>query len=194
MQVGDADGYGRYGILDETTQGLLCHECGRRYQHLASHITRGHKILVADYRTTHGLHASKPLVTVTVSGKMRDAWDKNSAQHLADLAAHRDPHRAAESSRATNRNRSAGARAGRVESLKKRRGRSLTTTEVQTLKNQDTVAQWCQVAYKILEDPSVSVRSLAQSAGIHPITAYDRLHRYRPDDYTAPGSGNRITP
>lgn len=34
VQVGERDGYGRFGVLMETSQGLLCHECGLSFVHL----------------------------------------------------------------------------------------------------------------------------------------------------------------
>ena len=37
MNVGDPDGYGEFGVLDEDAGGLLCHECGRRFSHLGLH-------------------------------------------------------------------------------------------------------------------------------------------------------------
>jgi hypothetical protein len=29
LSLGDPDGYGRYGVLEEQPGGLVCHECGR---------------------------------------------------------------------------------------------------------------------------------------------------------------------
>ena len=37
MELGDADGHGRYGMLDETSDGLVCHECGRAFPNLGLH-------------------------------------------------------------------------------------------------------------------------------------------------------------
>lgn len=34
MELGESDGFGRYGILEEDAAGLLCHECGERFGHL----------------------------------------------------------------------------------------------------------------------------------------------------------------
>ena len=42
MELGDADGHGRYGMLDETSDGLVCHECGRAFPNLGLHAWRGH--------------------------------------------------------------------------------------------------------------------------------------------------------
>lgn len=47
MDYAAPDGYGRYGILDTTDDGLLiCHECGRPCRHLATHARLAHGIAV----------------------------------------------------------------------------------------------------------------------------------------------------
>lgn len=55
MEVGDADGFGRYGAVDEDAGGLLCHECGERFAHLGLHAYRAHGMTAAAYRSAHGL-------------------------------------------------------------------------------------------------------------------------------------------
>jgi hypothetical protein len=55
MGVGDEDGHGRYGVLDEDADGLLCHECGRRFAHLGLHVYKAHGLTAKVYRTAHGL-------------------------------------------------------------------------------------------------------------------------------------------
>ena len=62
-EVGSPDGYGHYGILDETSEGMLCHECGGRYQSLGSHVYRTHGIRAVDYKDTHGIPRGIPLIT-----------------------------------------------------------------------------------------------------------------------------------
>ena len=190
MKVGDKDGHGQYGIIDENPDGLLCHECGKRFKHLSTHVSLGHKIKVADYRERHGLHAQKPLVSQQVRGNMRDSWEKHSSKHLADLDAHRNPLKAVEASREISRNRSAGAKAGRVAALKSRRGRPLTQQEIDVLNAAPGIPEWSELAHKILEDSSVSLRSLAESLGMKRVTAHQRLKRYRPPGWESRGSGN----
>lgn len=34
MDIGDQDGHGRFGVLDEDGDGLLCRDCGRCFAHL----------------------------------------------------------------------------------------------------------------------------------------------------------------
>src|SRR5690625_3876982 len=55
MQVGDEDGHGRYGVLDEDAVGLLCHECGQRFTHLGLHVYKAHGLTAVEYRAAHGL-------------------------------------------------------------------------------------------------------------------------------------------
>lgn len=194
MQVGDKDGYGRYGIIDETEAGVLCHECGKRFKHLPTHIHQGHKIKVSDYRERHGLHAKKPLISKHVRGNMRSSWEKHAESHLADLEKHRNPLKAVEASRETSRNRSAGAKAGREAVLRSRRGRPLTQTEIEALDKTGSIAEWCQVAHEIMEDSTVSLRSLSESVGLKKPTVDQRMRRYRPRDWTPRGPGNYIKP
>ncbi len=44
MDVGAPDGYGRFAVIDEQTDGLLCHECGRTFTHLGLHVYKAHGI------------------------------------------------------------------------------------------------------------------------------------------------------
>lgn len=194
MQVGDPDGYGRYGLIDEDDDGLLCHECGNRYRHLATHIAMGHKMRVADYRQEHGLPAKRPLAARSVRENMRQSWNEHRDQHLADLDKYRDPPKAIEASRAATKNKSAGATAGQKASLQRRRGRPLTKEEVSDLQSTATIGEWCQAAYRILDDPAVSIISLAHSVGMKPVTAHHRLAKRRPPGWESPGAGNRVRP
>lgn len=190
MQVGERDGYGQYGIIDETGDGILCHTCGKRYRHLATHIAAGHGDTVADYRARHGLPASRPLVAKSVRSSMRDSWERHRETHLAGLEKHRDPAKATQASVPVSRGRSAGAKASQSEYLRGRTGRALTDGEKAQLDATGNVAEWAEVAIGILEDTTVSVRSLATSAGVKPVTAQARISRYRHGD--GPGSGNRF--
>ena len=42
LSLGDPDGYGRYGVLEEQPGGLVCHVCGRTFSSLGLHAYRGH--------------------------------------------------------------------------------------------------------------------------------------------------------
>ena len=55
LRVGDRDGFGRYGLVDETDDGLLCHECGGCFRHLGLHAFRAHGLTADEFRVAHGL-------------------------------------------------------------------------------------------------------------------------------------------
>jgi hypothetical protein len=63
LSVGEPDGAGVLRVLDETEDGLLCHECGRRFVHLGLHAWRRHGVSADDYRVAHGLARTRGLVT-----------------------------------------------------------------------------------------------------------------------------------
>lgn len=88
------DGFGRYGVLDETAEGLLCHECGGRFAHLGLHAFKGHGVTAAEYRNAHGL-GRRGLVAESI----RETIARNARESLARKAAFtakRDPARATE--------------------------------------------------------------------------------------------------
>ncbi|WP_446666624.1 MucR family transcriptional regulator [Flexivirga sp. B27] len=90
MNLGDRDGHGHYGVLDEDSDGLLCHECGRRFTHLGLHAWKGHGITAADYRQEHGLARSRGLVATST----RNALTHNARRSFATKKAfltNRDP-------------------------------------------------------------------------------------------------------
>ena len=77
MQVGDEDGHGRYGLLDEDADGLLCHGCGHRFTHLGLHVYKAHGTTASEYRKAHGL-GRRGLVTdatrTTIATNARDRF------------------------------------------------------------------------------------------------------------------------
>lgn len=72
MNVGDPDGYGEFGVLDEDAGGLLCHECGRRFSHLGLHAWKGHGMTADGYRRAHGLSRNRGLVASATRALMAD--------------------------------------------------------------------------------------------------------------------------
>jgi ROS/MUCR transcriptional regulator protein len=102
MRFGQRDGHGRYGILDDTAEGLLCHECGQRWRHLGVHVVRGHGITPEAYRERHGLQRLVGLVTAAVRTQMsvRASSLLDSPQGVPFLAA-RNTARAAQARRAS---------------------------------------------------------------------------------------------
>ena len=92
-RFGDPDGHGRYGILDEDPDGLLCAHCGTRHRHLGLHVWKAHGLTAAQYRETHGLLRSRGLV----AQDLRLVMATNAGAHYgenAGLARSRDPARA----------------------------------------------------------------------------------------------------
>ena len=79
MKVSDADGYGRYGIVDADTEGLLCHECGNRYCYLGLHVWKAHQIRATNYRAKHGLRR-----TGLVAEDLRQLMAANAARTMDD--------------------------------------------------------------------------------------------------------------
>ncbi|MEU4607495.1 CGNR zinc finger domain-containing protein [Kribbella sp. NPDC023972] len=95
MKVGDEDGHGLYGLLEETADGLVCHECGRALPNLGLHAWRGHGMTAAQYREKHGLQRRRGLVASTLRARIQ----ANAAARMATpagqaFAAARDPQRA----------------------------------------------------------------------------------------------------
>ncbi|MFC6706773.1 MucR family transcriptional regulator [Flexivirga alba] len=122
MNIGDPDGHGRYGVLDEDSDGLLCHECGRRFAHLGVHAWKGHGLTASEYRQAHGLARSRGLVA---SGT-RDAIIDNARRSFSTkrrFAAARDPAAATSARLASGAGMSpAGLAASRARPGQGRRG------------------------------------------------------------------------
>lgn len=178
MDYAAPDGYGRYGILDTTDDGLLiCHECGRPCRHLATHARLAHGITAADYRAAHGLGISRPLVAETVSQRMRDSWETHREAHLTALEQTRDPDTARRSSPARRPAR-AEVRAGYLARGRARRGRDLTPEETATLGDGLDLAAWADAARTLLALEGVTATSIAAASGIAVPTVHQRLRRY----------------
>ena len=135
LAYGAQDGHGRFGILDTDEGGrLICHECGKSWKHLGTHVKQAHGIMPADYRERHGLGVSTRLVSSGTSARMRESWKRHEQTHLAALEESRDPDRARQSSPVGHR----GSRgtslpevlAGYQARARARRGRTLTAAEV----------------------------------------------------------------
>jgi hypothetical protein len=95
LSLGDPDGYGRYGVLEEQPGGLVCHECGRTFPSLGLHAYRGHGMTAAQYRERHGLQRTAGLITAALRTRIQD----NARAQMASPAGQafiqaRDPQRA----------------------------------------------------------------------------------------------------
>lgn len=95
MELGDVDGHGLYGMLDKTSDGLVCHECGRAFPNLGLHAWRGHGITAAKYRETHGLQRRRGLVSTELRQRIQiNAKDRMNTPAGQAFTAARDPQRA----------------------------------------------------------------------------------------------------
>lgn len=86
-RLGHPDGAGVYGVLDETEEGILCHECGRRFRSLGNHARLAHALTAAEYRDKHGLPRGRALI----ARDLRDTLGRSTRVH-AIRAAHVDDH------------------------------------------------------------------------------------------------------
>jgi hypothetical protein len=92
-QVGEPDGHGLFGLLDEDADGLLCHICGWRGPHLGLHAYKGHGMSARQYKLEHGLRRSKGLVATAVLEKLAERGAAQMPSRTGFVAA-RDPRRA----------------------------------------------------------------------------------------------------
>ena len=72
LRYGDPDGFGRFGILEESPDGVTCHQCGSTGAHLGVHSARQHGVRAIDYKISHGLRRSKGLVATATRQKLRE--------------------------------------------------------------------------------------------------------------------------
>ncbi|MBF6173589.1 MucR family transcriptional regulator [Nocardia blacklockiae] len=119
LGYGDADGYGRFGILDDDGETVLCHECGARLKGLAAHVARRHGISVRDFKIRHGLPLGQPLLARATRGKQaRGAQARTPAAlrppldgtQLASASGAHPVYRSARRSRAGREQLAAGSR------------------------------------------------------------------------------------
>ena len=119
--VGDPDGHGRYGVLDEDEDGLLCAQCGWRGPHLGLHAHRAHGMTATQYRLEHGLRRSKGLVAAAVREKLVE----RSAGQLArrsQFLANRDTRKATAARLAANQPPSPAGAAASAAAARRRVG------------------------------------------------------------------------
>lgn len=62
MKPGDKDGHGRYGYLDGDDERIICHECGKLYRALGTHLMKAHGMTAAEYKEAHGLPRGMGLI------------------------------------------------------------------------------------------------------------------------------------
>lgn len=137
MLVGDVDGYGEYGVLDEDGDGLLCHDCGHRFTHLGLHVWRAHGVTADEYREVHGLGRRGLVVSETRARLAENARTALPSKHA--FLERRDPARATQARLDTGTVHSpAGLEAMRQTRVEQNRQRRLRTV---------VVCCWCEVEF-----------------------------------------------
>ena len=172
---GSPDGHGRYGILDRDDRRPICHERGRAFEYLATHV-RVHGISAAEHRERHGLSPGLALVGDATRVRMSAAWERHRSTRLTTLEVYRDPNAAREASRESrwSPQQVAGAQARGVD----RRGRALTDAEIASLGDPTDIPAWAERARALLEIEGVTLSSLARSIDMPTPTVAQRLRRY----------------
>lgn len=91
-QVGDPDGYGRYGYLDGGADYVVCHECGRELQSLISHVYTAHGLRARAYKIKHGLPLGRALDSPSVSAaRSKTARARLNSKGWEKFTERRDP-------------------------------------------------------------------------------------------------------
>jgi hypothetical protein len=91
-QKGDPDGYGRYGVLDDDGETVMCHECGRRLVLLGKHVRASHDMTPREYKLAHGLPLSRGMLPSEVrAAKSARSRTQVGTAAWARLEASRDP-------------------------------------------------------------------------------------------------------
>ena len=78
-----------HGHLADDGERVQCHECGRWYRALATHLDRTHSMTAAQYREQHGLPRTQPLMSAASRDKLHQAgvWRRdNDPTVMAALA------------------------------------------------------------------------------------------------------------
>lgn len=136
-QVGDTDGFGTFGVVDETADGLLCHDCGRRFTHLGLHAFKAHEVTAGEYRAAHGL-GRRGLVVKATAQTLADNARRTMSSRPAFVEA-RDPVAASASQRRGSAAISPAGQAAIRESARARRGTRRLGTVV--------TCEWCGVQF-----------------------------------------------
>lgn len=178
MRPGDPDGHGRYARLDVDDDGrLICHECGRTWLHLSTHVAGAHGLTSATYRERHGLARTARLVAEPVRARMRDSWEQHRALHLAALDDTRDIRSAQTTSLGVPA--APATTEARMRQAHARRGRDLAGDELDALGPVEDVPGWTARVRALLADrPDLTLGSLTRAYGMSSGWAHQRLRRY----------------
>ena len=136
--VGERDGFGRYGVLDETEDGLVCAACGWTGAHLGLHAYKAHAMTADAYRARYGLLRGRGLVASNVRERIQ-ANARAGMTSRAAFFARRDPAAATRARLRIRRSATPEEAAGRDARMSSigRRGRIETVI----------VCEWCAVEF-----------------------------------------------
>ena len=174
---GAPDGHGRYGILEHEAGKVACHECGRFWSHLATHLHGAHAITAAAYRAAHGLSAAMPLVGRATAEAMSAGWARNAQVHLAALDASRDPEAARQAAPKRGGRWSPSMVAARQASAAARRV-DLSEAQLAELGDVTDLPTWAERARALMAREGLPAAAIARATGMAPATVAQRLRRH----------------
>lgn len=89
--VGAESGHGLFGVMSRGEDWVLCHECGKTFKNLGSHLKATHHMTAADYRDAHGLASSDALMCDSMRRKIgKESTERIGTEAWAKFAARRD--------------------------------------------------------------------------------------------------------
>lgn len=74
--------------MTEEEQRTICQICGKKFQHLGSHVAKGHKMTAREYKEEFGLDYKFSLISREVLEKKREAFEEDREKYLANLFKH----------------------------------------------------------------------------------------------------------
>lgn len=157
--VGSPSGHGRYGILDDDGQRVLCHECGQWKRSVGNHLT-AHDMTAAEYRERHGLARG----TALSSAAVRQTHSKNAKSRIGSegwrrFEDARDPATASHS----RTQESFGARAESAAGMADRaRRHAAVAVEKNTGRHRGDVELWLRQRQE-----GMAYADIADAAGMH---------------------------
>jgi len=178
MRVGEVDGHGRYGMVDDDGHTLgCCHHCDRRVRNLGLHC-RVHGHTAVSYRRAHGLSTGQRLIPADLAEQL-GRLARSHPNGLTALAAHRDPDRARAAMTAEGQSRPQRAAVRSSTGAMSRRGRDLAQVEIQALVAAGTdLGAWAKTARGILA-AGATAGSIARGTGLTRNAVHARISRYR---------------
>lgn len=162
----------RHGYLDEHDGRLICHECGRTFLHLATHIRLAHGLTAAEYRAAHGLGVTTALVAPMTSARMSERASR--PERLAHLATIRDPEKlAAHRGKPSWRPEAVRRSVERGEAAR----RDVPAQLAAQLPPWIDLLAWTRAAHDII-DAGYSINALARAVDRPAVTVGQRLRRH----------------